>query len=186
MLGGATILALGAPDDKGLPPDRSPGPSGVLIHMGTSASRSTASSNIRSRLLIAALLGAVLFLSWETVVRTWDLYRTAPLVDLPGHFLAGVASTALAFWFFQRRRSRRNRTDKPYMLAILASIVVAFIWEAIEKVQEVVSPDPAYLRDVFWWDGFWDVVASTVGAVLVFPILRWLRNRFKAFQPMDV
>lgn len=144
------------------------------------------SNNIRSRLLIAALLGAVVFLAWETAVRTWDLYRTAPLVDLPGHFLAGVASTALAYWFFQRRRSRANRTDKPYVLAVLASIVIALLWEGIEKVQEVVAPDPAHLRDVFWWDGFTDVIASTVGAVLVFPILRWLRNRFQAFRPMDV
>lgn len=149
------------------------------------AKSATKSANIRSRLLIAALLGAVTFLGWETIVRAWDLYRTAPLVDLPGHFLAGVASTALAYWYFQRRRSRRNRTDKPYGLAILASIVIALIWEAIEKVQEMIAPDPAHLRDVFWWDGFTDVIAATVGAVAVFPILRWLK-RFRAFRPMDV
>jgi uncharacterized membrane protein YjdF len=153
------------------------------MRMSTAASKP---ANIRSRLLIAALLGAVMFLSWETVVRTWDLYRTAPLVDLPGHFLAGIASTALAYWYLQRRRSKRNRTDKPYVLAVLASIAIALLWEAIEKVQEVVAPDPEYLRDVFWWDGFTDVIASTVGAVAVFPILRWLRNRYRAFQPMDV
>jgi uncharacterized membrane protein YjdF len=151
--------------------------------MGTAARKT---NNIRSRLLIAALLGAVVFLAWETSIRAWDLYRTAPLVDLPGHFLAGIASTALAFWYLQRRRSRRNRTDKPYVLAVIVSIVVALLWEAIETAQEVVSPDPAHLRDVFWWDGFWDVIASTVGAVVVFPLLRLLRKRFKAFQPMDV
>lgn len=142
--------------------------------------------NIRSRLLIAALLCAVVFLTWETMVRTWDLYRTAPLVDLPGHFLAGCASSALAFWYVQRRRSRRNRTEKPYGWAIGISIAIALLWELVEKVQEVVSPDPAYLRDVFWWDGFFDVVAGTAGAVLVFPILRWLRGRYRAFKPMDV
>lgn len=151
--------------------------------MGTTAPRK---DNIRSRLLIAALLGAVLFLGWETTVRSWDLYRTAPLVDIPGHFLAGVASSALGYWYFQRRRSRKNRTDKPYVLAVIVSLVVAFAWEAIEKAQEMVAPDPAHLRDVFWWDGFWDVVASTVGAIVVFPILRWLRTRVKAFKPMDV
>lgn len=145
-----------------------------------------AKQNIRSRLLIAALLGAVIFLSWETVVRTWDLYRTAPLVDLPGHFLSGVAATALAYWYLQRRRSRRNRTDKPYMLSIMVSIAIAFLWEGIETVQEIVSPDPAHLRDYFWWDGFGDVVAGTLGSLAVFPILRLLRKHVKAFKPIDV
>ncbi len=143
-------------------------------------------TNIRSRLLIAGLLCAVVFLGWETIVRTWDLYRRAPLVDLPGHFLAGCATTALAFWFFQRRRSRRNRTDKPYALAIWVSVAIALAWEGVETIQEILWPDPEHLRDVFWWDGFTDVIAATVGAACVFPILRWLRRHFKAFQPMDV
>ncbi len=142
--------------------------------------------HLRSRVLIAALLGVVVFLSWETTVRTWDLYRTAPLVDIPGHFLAGMAATAISYWVLQRWRSRRNRTDRPYKLAVLASIVIALLWEAIEMVQEVVAPDPAHLRDVFWWDGFGDVVASTVGALVVFPLLRLLQRRVKAFKAMDV
>ena len=129
---------------------------------------------------------AVVFLGWETIVRTWDLYRRAPLVDLPGHFLAGCATTALAFWFFQRRRSRRNRTDKPYALAIWVSVAIALAWEGVETIQEILWPDPEHLRDVFWWNGFTDVIAATVGAACVFPILRWLRRHFKAFQPMDV
>lgn len=158
----------------------------MVVEHGVALDMTAPATNIRSRLLIAALLCAVVFLAWETIVRTWDLYRTAPLVDLPGHFLAGCATSALAYWYFQRRRSRRNRTDKPYAIAIWVSVAVAFIWEGIETVQEKLWPDPAYLRDVFWWDGFGDVVAATVGAVCIFPILRLLQRHFKAFRPMDV
>lgn len=142
--------------------------------------------NIRSRLLIAGLLGAIVFLSWETLVRTWDLYRTAPLVDLPGHFLSGLAVTALAYWFLLWFRARRGIGGRPQAGAVLISFVVAMAWEGLEGIQEVVAPDPAHLRDVFFWDGFFDVIAALVGSVAVFPLLRWLRGHSKAFGPIDV
>ncbi len=142
--------------------------------------------NIRSRLLIAGLLGAIVFLSWETVIRTWDLYRTAPIVDLPGHFLSGLATTALAYWFLLWLRTRRGLTGKPHHGAILISLAVALAWEGIEGIQEMIAPDPAYLRDVFFWDGFFDVVAALAGSLVVFPLLRWLRGHSKAFGPIDV
>lgn len=145
-----------------------------------------APTNIRSRLLIAGLVGAVVFLSWETVVRTWDLYRTAPHVDLPGHFLSGMAATALGYWFLVWMRARRGLTGKPYAGAIVISLIIALAWEGIEAIQEVVAPDPPHLRDVFWWDGFFDVVAAMAGSFVVFPLLRWFRKRWPAFRPMDV
>ena len=145
-----------------------------------------APKNIRSRLLIAALIGAVIFLSWETTIRTWDLYRTMPWVDLPGHFLSGMASSALVYWLLQRWRSRRNRTDRPYVLAVVASIVIGLLWEASEIIGERIWPDPPHLHDHFWWDGFWDVIAATVGAVAVFPWLRFVRRHIGAFKAMDV
>ncbi len=136
---------------------------------------------VRSRLLIAALLLLVLFLFYETTIRSWDLYRTLPIVDLPGHFLAGMAATALAYWVLKRRRTR-----SPHRAAIVVAFVVALAWEATELLQERVSPDPRWLRDVFWWDGFFDVVAAVVGSLVVFPLLRWLSGRFAILRPMDV
>lgn len=143
-------------------------------------------TNIRSRLLIAGLLGAIIFLAWETLVRTWDLYRTAPIVDLPGHFLSGLAVTALAYWLLLWVRTRRGIPGKPFGGAILVSFVVALAWEGVEGIQEVLAPDPAHLRDVFFWDGFFDVIAAMVGSFAVFPLLRWLRGHSKAFRPIDV
>lgn len=142
--------------------------------------------NVRSRLLIASLVLWVVFLAYETGVRTWDLYRHAPLVDLPGHFLAGMATSAIVYWALQRWRSKRRRTAMPYGAAASITVVVALLWEAVEIIQERISPDPSYLRDVFWWDGFTDVIATAIGGVVVFPALRWLRDAVKAFHPMDV
>lgn len=147
---------------------------------------SAVEKNVRSRLLIAALLLWVVFLAYETGVRTWDLYRVAPLVDLPGHFLAGMAISAIAYWALQRSWSKRRRTAMPFGAAAWITVAAGLLWEGVEKVQEIVSPDPAYLRDVFWWDGFTDVIATAIGGVVVFPVLRWLRDQFRAFHPMDV
>jgi uncharacterized membrane protein YjdF len=137
--------------------------------------------NVRSRLLIAALLLWVVFLFHETTVRSWDLYRRLPIVDVPGHFLAGMATTALLYWILKRRRTR-----SPHRTAIIVAFLLALLWEATERLQEVVSPDPRWLRDVFWWDGFFDVVAAVVGSLVVFPLLRWLSGRLAIFRPMDV
>lgn len=137
--------------------------------------------NVHSRLLIAALALAVLFLGFEVIVRIWDLYRLFPPVDLVSHLLAGVAVCAFAYWVGVRRGS-----GHPRRRAIVATLGVAFFWEGVELVQERLWPDPPWLEDVFFWDGVFDIVATMAGAYLAFPVLRWLRRTFRTFRPMDV
>lgn len=137
--------------------------------------------NVHSRLLIASLMFGVIFLSYEVVLRSWDLYRTAPDVDLPGHFLSGMASCAFLYWLM-----RVLAATKPHRRAIALALAVALLWEAVEVVQEWIFPDPVWLHDYFWWDGFFDVVAALLGSFAAFPVLRWLRDRVVAFRPMDV
>lgn len=136
---------------------------------------------VRARLLIAALLLCVVFLAWEVTVRTWNLYERLPPVDLGGHFLAGLAMAALAYRFLLQRV-----VSHPHRWAFVVTLLLALAWEGVELVQERLSPDPAHLRDVFLWDGVTDILASLVGAVLVFPLLRLLRRSSPFFQPMDV
>ncbi len=136
---------------------------------------------VRARLLIAALLLWVVFLSWEVTIRTWDMYRRFPPVDLVSHFLAGLAMAALAYRFLLQRV-----VSHPHRWAFVATLLLSLAWEGVEMVQERFWPDPEHLRDVFLWDGVTDVLASLVGAVLVFPLLRLMRRRFPFFQPMDV
>jgi len=141
----------------------------------------TASPIVRARLLVAALLLCVIFLSWEVIIRTWDMYRRFPLVDLVAHFLAGMAMAALAYrWSLQRV------TANPRREAVLVTAALALAWEGVELVQERLWPDPPWLQDVFLWDGVTDILASLVGAVLVFPLLRLARRTFPFFRPMDV
>jgi len=141
----------------------------------------TATPLVRTRLLVAALLLCVVFLSWEVTIRTWDMYRRFPPVDLVSHFLAGLAMAALAYrWSLQRV------TAHPRRQAVLATAALSLAWEGVELIQERLWPDPPWLRDVFFWDGATDVVASLVGALLVFPLLRLARRTFPFFHPMDV
>lgn len=141
----------------------------------------TVTSIVRARLLVAALLLWVIFLSWEVTIRTWDMYRRFPPVDLVSHFLAGLAMASLAY-----RWALQHVTPHPRRRAVLATGVLALAWEGVELVQEHFWPDPPHLQDVFFWDGVTDILASLVGAVLVFPLLRLMRRWLPFFQPMDV
>jgi hypothetical protein len=139
-------------------------------------------TNVHSRLLIAALLLCIVFLILESVIRIWDLYRVFPLVDVPSHFLSGMAACALGYWGAVQAGAARAKG-----WAISFSLAVAFAWEGIETLQEWLWPDELpWLRDVFFWDGTGDILAALAGAFLTFPFLRGLRRSFKFFRPLDV
>jgi hypothetical protein len=105
--------------------------------------------------------GAVVaFLLLEGCIRLFGWYRTVPWVDLPSHFLSGAAVTAVVYRRLSgSEASRRGR-------AMVGNLIVALAWEGLEKLDEVFTPDPPHLRDIFFWDGFWDVVLALVGGVL--------------------
>lgn len=123
--------------------------------------------------------GAVaLFLVLEGCIRLFDWYRTAPWVDLPSHFLSGAAVTALVYRWLAKgpERSRRRR-------AMAGNLIVAFAWEGLEKLDEVFTPDPPHLRDVFFWDGFWDVVLALIGGLVWLGIERAARTARRSRHP---
>lgn len=140
--------------------------------------------NIHSRLLVASLSLAVLFLGTEVTIRTWDLYRTWPPVDVVSHLLAGIAVAAFLYWMGIRREG--GERGRARVWALRGTLVVALLWEGVELVQEHYWPDPPWLRDVFLWDGVGDVLATMAGGWLAFPVLRALKRRVRALAPMDV
>ncbi len=111
--------------------------------------------------LVTALYGWVLFLVYEVVVRTYDLYAPIPTVDIGGHFLAGVALGATFFWIGKKKKVYwRN------WFVILGSFVMSMLWEGVEIVQEWFIPNPPHLVDVFFWDGVVDVIVALLGTTL--------------------
>lgn len=107
------------------------------------------------------------FLVAESTFRLLGLYWTFPPVDVASHFLAGAALAATFLWIFTGREVRGVS-----LLSLVGVLLVAVGWEAMELVDEAISPDPPPLRDRFLWDGFFDVLVSGIAGVLVIGIAR--------------
>ena len=118
----------------------------------------------RQSLLSTALSLWIVTLIIEVIIRTYDLYRIAPEVDVLSHFSAGVAMAASMFWLSNKIKFPHYR-----FAAIIGTIVFSLLWELTEAIQELVIYNPPYLMDFFFWDGFFDVIIALVGAgVFVF------------------
>ena len=116
-------------------------------------------------------LAIVGFAAVEGTIRLLDLYRTTPWVDVPSHFLSGFAVTAVVYRYARVEDGRRRPR-----VALAGNVVIALVWEALEALDEVLTPDPPYLQDVFWWDGFWDVVSALVGGLVFLAVMRGRRR----------
>ena len=117
-------------------------------------------------LLSTALLFWVITLVVEVTIRIYDLYRIAPDVDILSHLLGGVAMAASLFWLSDKIKFSHYR-----FAAIIGTIFISLLWEVAETVQEWFIYNPPHMLDVFIWDGFFDVVIATVGAI-IFVLIR--------------
>lgn len=125
-----------------------------------------------NHLFVSALIAVVIFLLFELTARIYDLYRDLPNIDIPIHFLAGIALGLAIYWFFTLTEVRKKKT-----FTLLLTILAAAIWETLETLEELVSENKPYLRDFFYWDGFWDIIVTLIGGVSSLLILHILRNR---------
>ncbi len=121
----------------------------------------------QQNLLITALFSWVVFLVYEVTIRTYDLYRTLPDVDLGGHFLAGIALAASFYWLAIRKDIAR-----PYWLIFIGTFVASFLWEIAEIMQEWFFYNPPHLIDGFLWDGIIDIIVALVAAITFMLIKR--------------
>lgn len=117
---------------------------------------------------------AAAFAVVEGTIRLFDLYRRFPWVDVPSHLLSGAAVTALLVLYLNRRGVRRW-----VGWSLFGNVIVALGWEVAETVDEIVSPDPVHLQDVFVWDGLGDIASALLGGV----ILLWAISRKKRNGP---
>jgi len=126
-----------------------------------------------NHLFITALLSLVFFLLLELTLRIYDLYRDAPLVDVPSHLFGGAAMAMGIYWVLSL-----TIVEKKKIATIVFTIIGAIIWEILETLQELLFYNPPYLMDFFFWDGFWDVIITTTGGLLALWFLGILRKMY--------
>lgn len=111
-------------------------------------------------MIILALFLGVVFLFFELMLRMYDLYRVAYWVDVPSHFFGGMALAGLALMFLYLTRWKYKD-----LYAVFFVFLAAWVWEFLEYIGDWLIPQPYYLLDFFFWDGFWDIIITTVGAI---------------------
>ena len=125
-----------------------------------------------NNLLIVALILLVLFLLMETFIRTYNLYETAPFLDIPSHFFGGMALAGLSYWFLSVTSFKFKKTG-----TIALTFVGSLIWELLEKIQEALIENPPYLVDIFYWDGVLDVTVTLLGGFVAIGVISYLKKK---------
>jgi hypothetical protein len=125
-------------------------------------------------MFIVALVLLAAFLCIEMVIRMYNLYYHEPLVDVPSHFFAGLAIGAAAAWVWSLNEVRHKK-----LATLGVTLVIAIIWEILETLQELVVENPPYLKDIFFWDGFWDIIVTVLGGVFSLVFISIIRKTTK-------
>ena len=123
-----------------------------------------------NNLFVVALLSLVAFLLVELVIRIYNLYKTAPFVDIPSHFFAGIALGTGIYWVLSLTLIYRKKT-----MTILFTFIGAGIWEILETLEEIVIENPPWMKDIFFWDGFWDIIITVIGGIFALVLLNYLK-----------
>lgn len=121
-----------------------------------------------NNLFIIGLLCLVFFLLLELLIRSYNLYQHAPLVDLPSHFFAGIALGGIFYWVLSLTELKKTKS-----FAIVFSLIAAVIWEMMETLEELVFYNPPYLKDIFVWDGFADIIVTVIGALFLMMLFKY-------------
>jgi len=90
-----------------------------------------------TRLLLKRNLTVFLFsfFALHSVVSVGGLYRSMAWVDMPVHFLAGVFSAAIFYWFFQRFPSHFDASRHFWVTLLMVlgwAALVGVLWEFVE------------------------------------------------------
>jgi hypothetical protein len=105
-----------------------------------------------------ALYLSVPYILVEGSARLFELYRIFPHIDVPSHFFFGVGATALLILMYK----------KSYKFSLAVILSIGIIWEMSEIVFDRIFPDfPNWYKDIFFWDGFWDITVKVLGSIIV-------------------
>ncbi|MBU2634518.1 MAG: hypothetical protein KJ674_04715 [Nanoarchaeota archaeon] len=121
-------------------------------------------------IFIVALIIFIFFLLIEVTLRIYDLYFYFPEVDIPSHFFAGMAILSGVYWVLSLVRIKKIK-----VFSVFYTLLVAIFWEILETLQELIIENPPHLVDIFFWDGFFDIIITVIGGaftLIFFYILR--------------
>ncbi|MFH1682997.1 MAG: hypothetical protein ABIA37_04330 [Candidatus Woesearchaeota archaeon] len=133
-----------------------------------------------NHLFIAAMIFLTWFLLFELMSRIYNLYKTFVYVDIPSHFFAGIAIFTCIYWTLSLTKVKHKR-----FMSVFFTLVAALVWEAMETLEEWIIENPEYLKDVFFWDGFFDVIFTVAGGIFAINLLYFLKNKIKVFETLE-
>lgn len=117
------------------------------------------------------IVGSIsIFLGIETIARMYNWYQLFPKYDLLSHFLFGLSWYGI--YFLWKQKDKQKLSKKGFFdRAFLSYIGVALFWEFLEKIGDTILFNTDYLMDIFFWDGFYDVVVGLIGLLFAYYIL---------------
>lgn len=93
------------------------------------------------------------FILFETFIRTNDLYRYEPFVDIPSHILGGASVQCFAELFFPKH---------PFVWQNIAGIA----WEVGEVMVDQIIQQPVWQQDGDLKDSAGDLFFNNVGGLI--------------------
>ncbi|PLW80112.1 hypothetical protein C0585_04320 [Candidatus Woesearchaeota archaeon] len=125
---------------------------------------------------ILASISIIIFLSIELISRIRDWYRIFPYIDIFTHLLAGISLFFVAFWIGTVLKDKHK-----HKLAFFFVVASSIIWEIMETLEEMIVPNPPHLKDIFFWDGFFDIIFAIIGGFIAFS---FILNYMKTFRKL--
>ena len=92
------------------------------------------------------------------IARLNGLYESFPQIDIFSHLFFGIAFAYFTLY---------QKTKNPFLWLL----IVSFAWELIEMLHDKIIPQPQYLLDYFFWDGFIDIVIHIIAFIIVYNII---------------
>ena len=121
-----------------------------------------------NELFTTALMALVVFLGVELFIRIYNLYKYIPLVDVPSHIFAGIALGTGFYWILSL-----NQVYRKQFTTVLFTFIGAVVWEALETLEQLVIENPPWMVDVFFWDGFWDIIITVIGGYIGLAVVNY-------------
>lgn len=128
--------------------------------------------------LIYSLILGNIYLLVEAIARILDWYRVIPWIDIITHFLSGAAIGVFVYWYIQIKKH-----DERIFITLIYVYFIGIIWEYIEVLEESIWVEKfPHLRDVFLWDGFFDIVFHVLGAAIAISLFKYFKYNTRWFK----